>query len=358
MTTWLKLSTAALACTFLTICSHTPYGQATTDKTSAKDSKGTTDTAAGQQQVNPNMVVGKVDNQTIRMVDVMERIRVLPPQLQQAPIDQLFPNVLRQMAARLAITKKAREKGLDKSAEFKKMQKEVELNMLQEMYLFADMKQNFTDEELKKEYDAYRKTFVVEDQVQVRHILVKEEAEAKEILEKLKKGEDFAKLAEKSLDHGTAKNGGDLGFFGKNDLIPEFTKIAFDLKDGEMTQATVKTPFGYHIIKREASRKTEALSYEKAKSGLIPGRLRQKQLQERYKEATASLKIELFNIDGSALPMLDPMGPGEMAPAGASLPPESHEADKSAAHVAPAASPSPVQEAIAAGQEAGKALKK
>jgi peptidyl-prolyl cis-trans isomerase C len=87
------------------------------------------------------------------------------------------------------------------------------------------------------------------DKVRCAHILVTKESQAKEVLEKLSKGESFAKLAEQYSIDGTKKRGGDLGFFGHGMMVKEFEKAAFDLQKGQ-TSGIVKTQFGYHIIKR------------------------------------------------------------------------------------------------------------
>ncbi len=89
------------------------------------------------------------------------------------------------------------------------------------------------------------------DKIKCYHILVKKQSEALLILEKLKKGESFSNLAkELSIDKGSGKKGGDLGFFGKGMMVKPFEEAAFKLKKGEVTSEPVKTEFGYHIIKR------------------------------------------------------------------------------------------------------------
>jgi peptidyl-prolyl cis-trans isomerase C len=89
------------------------------------------------------------------------------------------------------------------------------------------------------------------DKIKCYHILVKKQSEALEILEKLKKGEGFTNLArEFSIDKGSGKRGGDLGFFSRGMMVKPFEDAAFKLKKGEVTTEPIKTEFGYHIIKR------------------------------------------------------------------------------------------------------------
>lgn len=89
------------------------------------------------------------------------------------------------------------------------------------------------------------------DKIKCSHILVKKHSEALQILERIKKGESFADLArELSIDRGSGKRGGDLGFFGRGQMVKPFEEAAFKLKKGELTNEPVRTQFGYHIIKR------------------------------------------------------------------------------------------------------------
>ncbi len=89
------------------------------------------------------------------------------------------------------------------------------------------------------------------DKIKCSHILVKKHSEALQILERIKKGESFADLArELSIDRGSGKRGGDLGFFGRGQMVKPFEEGAFKLKKGELTNEPVRTQFGYHIIKR------------------------------------------------------------------------------------------------------------
>jgi peptidyl-prolyl cis-trans isomerase C len=89
------------------------------------------------------------------------------------------------------------------------------------------------------------------DKIKCSHILVKKHSEALQVLERIKKGESFAELArEVSIDRGSGKRGGDLGLFGRGQMVKPFEEAAFKLKKGELSQEPVRTQFGYHIIKR------------------------------------------------------------------------------------------------------------
>jgi peptidyl-prolyl cis-trans isomerase C len=92
------------------------------------------------------------------------------------------------------------------------------------------------------------------DKIKCSHILVNKHSEALQVLERIKRGESFADLArELSIDRGSGKRGGDLGLFGIGQMVKPFEEAAFKLKKGELTNAPVRTQFGYHLIKRAGS---------------------------------------------------------------------------------------------------------
>jgi peptidyl-prolyl cis-trans isomerase C len=124
-----------------------------------------------------------------------------------------------------------------------------------------------TDEALHKVYDEAVKQMPSEEEVHARHILVATEGEAKEIEAQLKNGADFATLAkEKSKDPGAA-DGGDLGYFTKDQMVPEFAGVAFKLDKGQISDP-VKTQFGWHIIKVEDKRMKPTPTFDEVKEQL------------------------------------------------------------------------------------------
>ena len=321
-----------------------------------------TSKATESNQNDPNRVVGKVGGQSIRQFDVTEEMRKLPAQYQQQiSKEKLYASTLQQMALQMAVVKKARDLKIDQSVDYKKAEQEIKLNLLREMFLFGDLKDSLSEEGLKNEYDAYLKSFKEEEEVKASHILIKEESEAKDIIAQIKAGGDFAKIAEaKSLDYATAKRGGDLDFFKRAGLIPEFTKVAFDeLKDGQMTETPVKSSFGWHVIKREASRTSKPLDFDKAKTTVLPNNVRQRAIQSKMKEAIDATKIELTNLDGSPLSLVVP-GITEPLPepVAAAPKPEEKPASEHAKPAADHASTAPVPvSAQEVGVEAGKSIK-
>ena len=134
-----------------------------------------------------------------------------------------------------------------------------------ETLLLQEGKAAVTDDAMNKVYDEAAKQMGNEQEVRARHILVPSEDEAKAILAEVKKGADFAELAkEKSKDPGAAAEGGDLGYFGKDQMVPEFAEAAFKLDKGQVSDP-VKTQFGWHIIKVEDKRTKPVPEFDKVK---------------------------------------------------------------------------------------------
>ena len=130
--------------------------------------------------------------------------------------------------------------------------------------LAAEGKAATTDEAMKKVYDEAAKQISGEQEVHARHILVETEDEAKAIKAELKKGADFAELAKKKSKDPGAADGGDLGFFTKDQMVPEFSAVAFALEPGKISDP-VKSQFGWHIIKVEEKRNRKAPDFDQVK---------------------------------------------------------------------------------------------
>src|SRR5205085_12145881 len=131
--------------------------------------------------------------------------------------------------------------------------------------LAAEGKAATTDENMKKVYEDAAKQISGEQEVHARHILVETEEQAKKIEDQLKKGADFAELAKKESKDPGASDGGDLGFFTRDQMVPEFSTVAFTLEPGKISDP-VSTQFGWHVIKIEEKRNRKAPEFEQVKS--------------------------------------------------------------------------------------------
>jgi peptidyl-prolyl cis-trans isomerase C len=168
----------------------------------------------------------------------------------------------------LLAARQAEQKGMGSTTEFARKLAFAKTKLLMESLLDEAAKNAVTDQALHDVYDKAVKDMGHEEEVHAHHILVKTEDEAKAILAELKKGADFEKLAkEKSKDPGAA-SGGDLGYFTKGQMVPEFAEAAFKLKKGELSEP-VKTQFGWHIIRLDDKRTKPAPEFDKVKPQLV-----------------------------------------------------------------------------------------
>ncbi len=262
--------------TFCLLCANCPTVE-------AKNDKGT------------DKILAEVGGYKLTLKEFNEQIASLPPQLQMAVArnPQLKEQLLERWVQLSLMAKEARKQGLqDKPAVKKRIQDMTNALLAQEfMRENIEAKVNVTDKEIKDYYEKHKSEFVEPAQVRARHILVKVPpnadkkawAEAKKKAEMIRakalKGEDFAKLAkEYSDDPGSKGRGGDLGYFQKGRMVPEFEKAAFALKVGQISQP-VKTTFGYHLIKLEDKKPSKQESFKD-----VQQRIRQKLTREKQRK--------------------------------------------------------------------------
>jgi peptidyl-prolyl cis-trans isomerase C len=246
----------------------------------------------------PETVVARVNGAEIHFSDVQDAIGTLPEQYRNLPPQMLFPMLIDQLIDRKAVVMLAHKDGLENDPAVQKQVARATDAALQNALFSKEIAPLITEKAIKARYDATIAGKPGEDEVHARHILVASEDEAKKIIGELKAGGDFAKLAkDHSTDSGAAQ-GGDLGFFKKGDMVPEFSAAAFALKPGEYTQTPVHTQYGWHIIKVEERRAAPPPTFEQSHD-----QIRQEIIQENVKrvvaEAKQGLTIQKFNPDGS-----------------------------------------------------------
>ncbi len=244
-------------------------------------------------------VVAKVDGQPIRMSEVAAVAQTLPEQARALPPQTLFPMLLDQIIDARALAAEARRKGLDKDPEIQRQIEAAAQRALETAILQKEIGPTVTEAALRARYDRDIAGKPGVEEVHARHILVDDEATAKAIIIELGKGGDFAALSTKhSKDPGASKSGGDLGFFKKDDMVPEFAIAAFAMKDGQVSAVPVKTQFGWHVIQVIERRRAAPESFEQARE-----ELRQQVIQDGVRVAVARARaivpVEKFNLDGS-----------------------------------------------------------
>lgn len=255
--------------------------------------------AAATTAANP--VIAKVDGKDITLNDAKAYIKTLPEQVQAAPFEQVFPMVQEQMVIGQIISAKAAKENFENDPEVQTRLAALKDNVIRGSYVEREMKKRLTDDVLKKEYNTMIKDFKAEDEVHAQHVLVADEAKAKEVIAKLDKGAKFADLVkEYSTDKGAGVDG-DLGFFKKGDMVKEFSDAAFAMKKGQHSKVPVKSAFGYHVINVLDTRKSKAPTFEELKPQ-IAQKMQQTMVQTLLKEYRDSAKVEVFTETGAPLP--------------------------------------------------------
>jgi peptidyl-prolyl cis-trans isomerase C len=244
-------------------------------------------------------VVAKVDGQAIHLSDLKDAAQGLPETMRDMPPQTLYPMLLDQLIDGRALVNEARKTGLDKDPSVQRQVVAAEDRALQTAVLSKTVGPSVTDEAVHARYDKEISGKPGEEEVHAKHILVDSEAEAKKIITQLKGGADFAALAKQySKDPAGAQQGGDLGFFKKGEMVPEFADAAFTLQPGQVSQQPIHSQFGWHVILVVERRKAEPPSYDQARD-----QLRQKMIQEGVQQvvakARAAASVEKFNLDGS-----------------------------------------------------------
>lgn len=214
-------------------------------------------------------VVATVDGQSIFYSDVEDARNALPAERRQMPLDFVYDQLLNQLIDRKLVAGEARRTGVPDEEAFKVRLAAVEEGLLWDTWLFREIEAKLDDERLKAVHEETLKTFVSEREIQARHILLETEADAKDVIGKLDDGGIFNDLARELSTGPSAPTGGDLGYFVKERMIPEFSEVAFALEVGEYTKEPVQTEFGWHVILVEDSRDTEPPSFEDSRPQLL-----------------------------------------------------------------------------------------
>ena len=237
----------------------------------------------------------KVNGHTITAAEVKLAADDILPHLTDVPPKLRYPFIVEYLVERHLLAQLAVSEGVTDSPEYKRRLAFYQAKALRDAYFAAKVKPMITDEEIKKAYDAQAAKITPEKRARARHILLGTEQEAKEILDRLNKGEKFEDLAKKYSIDGSKEFGGDLGYFSAGEMVPEFSKSVFSMKAGEVSEP-VKTDFGWHVIKLEDIKEQGAQPLEQVKPAIRQVLLRQA-VQDKIVELRKTGNIEILDPD-------------------------------------------------------------
>jgi peptidyl-prolyl cis-trans isomerase C len=266
----------------------------------------------------PDPLVARVNGVEIHQSDLTMAEEDIGQNLPQGGEDAKRDYLVSYLSDMILLAQAAEERRLQDDPDFKRRAALARNKMLMEALLQNEGKKSLTDQALHAVYDDAVKQMGGEEEVHARHILFRvanptdekasKEAEdkVKAVIERIKKGEDFAKLAnELTEDPSGRKDGGDLGYFTKDQMVPEFSTVAFKLDKGSISDP-IKTQFGWHVLKVEDKRKRQPPEYDKVKPQLETFVERKAQM-ELVNKLRADAKIE--RLDKKAQPSAQPQPP-------------------------------------------------
>jgi peptidyl-prolyl cis-trans isomerase C len=254
-------------------------------------------------------VLARIDGQPIRMSDVAAMVESLPDQARSLPPTTLFPMMLDQLIDARALVAEARKTGADQDPEVRRQVAQAAQRALESALLRREVQPMISDAAVRARYERDIANKPGTEEVRARHILVDTEALAKTIIAELKQGGDFVALSGKhSKDPGASRGGGDLGFFKRGDMVPEFSAAAYALKNGEVSATPVKTQFGWHVIQTTERRRSAPESFEDAKEELRQEIIKEA-VQKVLARARAAVTVERMNMDGSVPRITDSAEP-------------------------------------------------
>ncbi|MDX9796296.1 MAG: peptidyl-prolyl cis-trans isomerase [Arcobacteraceae bacterium] len=238
-------------------------------------------------------VYATVDGENITKEDIAVVLRnpqvdfdTLPVKTQEMVINQLVEKKL--------LTKSALKSGVEKNSSFKEALEKIKKDLALEIWMQEEFKKiSVSDKEISDYYAKNQEQFITQEKLNARHILVQSEDEAKAVIKSLdaskNKLESFIELAKTKSTGPTGKNGGSLGEFAANQMVPEFSSAAAALQKGTYTKTPVKTQFGYHVIYLEDKTPSKKLNFDEVKEQ-IKQVLTQEKFRNNIKDVVAKLK--------------------------------------------------------------------
>lgn len=236
--------------------------------------------------IDPSAVVATVDGEVITEADVAYVAEDLGQDLASVAPENRRTLLIKLMVDMRVMANAARAENMQDSEEFKRRQRYLEDRTLRRTYLADKVNTVITEENVRAEYDAFVESFAPQEEVRARHILVTDEEDAKSIRAEIEGGKPFEVAAMENSIDGSAQNGGDLGYFGRGQMVPPFEEAAFALETGAISEP-VQSQFGWHIIKLEDKRDSAPPPFEQ-----VANQLQQKVFADKFNEVTAALKSE------------------------------------------------------------------
>ena len=241
------------------------------------------------------VTVATVDDHIITAQDVLNATNRLPKNIREKPLSEIFPSIVNELINQHLITKQAYKDKLDQQKEVIEILKKNKDQIIAKYWLNNFLANNTSEEKIQDFYAKYLENFKTFQEFNASHILVKEEDDALQILEKLKIESEFSKLAKSYSIGPSKKNGGNLGWFRSGQMVKEFEEAVLKLKKGKITKKPVKTKFGYHIIMLNDIRDSQPKKINDIKQQIVE-RIKQNSLSNLEKKLRKNKNIKILDF--------------------------------------------------------------
>lgn len=240
---------------------------------------------AGSALAQDDAVVATLNGEPITEADLALAEAELDQQFAQLPEEQRRAAAMTAIVEIRLMSQRAEADGLADTDEFQRRMELLRQRALHAAYIESAIAAEVTDEALRERYDREIGSLDLAEEVRARHIIVETQEEAAAIIGELDEGGDFEELAREHSQDGAAQRGGDLGYFSRGQMVPEFEAVVFDMEVESYTSEPVQTQFGWHVIQLVDRRDQEPPAYEQ-----VEQQLRSLVLRERYFQAVQDLR--------------------------------------------------------------------
>ena len=251
--------------------------------------------AGGGGALAQSTVLATVNGVEITEQDLAFARAEIGEQIASMPAGQRRSNLLLYIIENQILATASQSEMLNEGPDVDALMKYYRRRAMHDLYYQRKIRDAVSEAEARALYDAQVAKSIPRTEVRARHILVKTEAEALEIIERLGRGTDFAELAQEKSIGPSGAEGGDLGYFSREKMLPEFSAVAFNLEKGEFSEP-VKTRFGWHVIKQEDKRESKPPPFDEVKDGLLSEMVRRKAV-EVISGLRKAAKIDILDPD-------------------------------------------------------------
>ena len=265
-------------------------------------------TASAQEtQPDPGRdpVVATVDGDDIRLSEVIDTRSQLPLQYQSMPIEVMFPGLVERLIDMRLVAREARANGLADDPDVRRELAQIENQIISRVFLTRRIDAMITEDVVQSRYDEHIAALPPDEEVSARHILLETEEDALAVIVRLQDGADFVELAAEESIGPSADRGGDIGYFGRDNVVPEFADAAFALEPGQISEAPVESEFGWHVIKVDDRRPIAPPTLEEMREQLVT-EISQQLIAELIDGLRDAATVERFNMDGSPMTEAEP----------------------------------------------------